>query len=247
DNIEQEKSKFKKFFKKLLKKNEEKKDIEKNFWNQTEKENDYSPYSVNINKDSFKSLLIQTEDEKQSGFDCLEISEYLNKRLKSILGFLDTHIGSYYNMYYDDKKYFKENNIFDLQEHRSKSRLFHPDRIPTNQSESISFVTITQNLFDNSPTYEKAIVQQDNNSIQLLRQTVLDYETRLDNYQRNVVNYEQRINSLENINQTLIKNIKELKETIAEVNIKIDLWNQNVNRIQKFVFEYFEEQKIYKN
>ncbi|KAF0513137.1 hypothetical protein F8M41_017843 [Gigaspora margarita] len=150
DNIEQEESKFKKFFKKSLKKNEEKKDIEKNFWNQTEKENDYLPYSVDINKDSFKSLLIQTEDEKQSGFDCLEISsEYLvfinfesfqnylynnkiiesgriyynskNKRLKSILRFLDAHIGSYYNMYYDDEKYFKENNIFDLREHRSKS------------------------------------------------------------------------------------------------------------------------------
>ncbi|CAG8824426.1 32343_t:CDS:2, partial [Gigaspora margarita] len=98
------------------------------------------------------------------------------------------------------------------------SRLFYADRISTNQLENSSFVTTTQNSFDNPPTYQKVVQQdiqsQNNDSIQLLCQTILDYETRLDSYQRNVVNYEQRINTLENINQTLIKNIKELKETI---------------------------------
>ncbi|CAG8801409.1 40968_t:CDS:1 [Gigaspora margarita] len=147
-NTWKEESKFKKFFKKLFKKNEEEEVIEENFWGWNKNENDYSSYSASIDKDSFKSLLIQTEDEKQSGFDCLETSEYLvfinfesfqnylynnkiiesgqmyynskNKRLKSILGFLDAHIGSYYNMYYDGEKFFKENNTFDLREHRSK-------------------------------------------------------------------------------------------------------------------------------
>ncbi|KAF0539680.1 hypothetical protein F8M41_006939 [Gigaspora margarita] len=137
-----EESKFKKFFKKLFKKNEEKEVIEENFWSWNKKEVDYSPYSASINKDSFKTLLIQTKDKKQLGFDCLETSKYLVfinfesfqnylynnkiiksgqiyynskiKRLKSIFRFLDTYIGSYYNMYYDSEKYFKENNTFDL-------------------------------------------------------------------------------------------------------------------------------------
>ncbi|CAG8539367.1 22652_t:CDS:1 [Gigaspora margarita] len=137
-----EESKFKKFFKKLFKKNEEKEVIEENFWSWNEKENDFSLYSAGINKDSFKTLLIQTEDEKQSGFNCLGTSKYLvfinfesfqnylynnkiidsgqlyynfkNKRLKSILRFLNAHIDSYFNMYHNGKKYFKENNTFDL-------------------------------------------------------------------------------------------------------------------------------------
>ncbi|KAF0358553.1 hypothetical protein F8M41_014430 [Gigaspora margarita] len=136
-------------FQNLFKRDEEEEVIEENFWGWNKKENNYSPYLANINKDSFKTLLIQTEDKKQSEFDCLETSEYLvfinfesfqnylynnkiiesgriyynskNKKLKSILGFLDAHIGSYYNMYHNGKKYFKENNTFDLREHRSKS------------------------------------------------------------------------------------------------------------------------------
>ncbi|CAG8835188.1 1093_t:CDS:1, partial [Gigaspora margarita] len=40
-------------------------------------------------------------------------------------------------------------------------------------------------------------------------------------------------------------NIQLLREQI-EVDIKIQQWNQNIKRIQKFVFEYFEDQKIYK-
>ncbi|CAG8845249.1 27889_t:CDS:2, partial [Gigaspora margarita] len=93
------------------------------------------------------------------------------------------------------------------------------------QSESTFFVTV-----NSSPTYEEA--------------TQTEYETRFSNYQQNIDNYENRINSLENINQTLIKNIKELKETITslrndeqiEVDIKIQQWNQNIERIQNFVF-----------
>ncbi|CAG8842452.1 140_t:CDS:1, partial [Gigaspora margarita] len=56
-------------------------------------------------------------------------------------------------------------------------------------------------------------VQQEDR-VEFLRQTVVDYEVRLTNYQRNVDNYENRINSLEYTNQTLIKNIKDLKDTI---------------------------------
>ncbi|CAG8824490.1 4881_t:CDS:1, partial [Dentiscutata erythropus] len=32
-----------------------------------------------------------------------------------------------------------------------------------------------------------------------------------------------------------------------EVEIKAQLWNSNIERIQKFVFEYLEDQKIFKN
>ncbi|CAG8836407.1 14530_t:CDS:1, partial [Gigaspora margarita] len=141
-NTWKEESKFKKFFKNLFKRDEEKEVIEENFWSWNEKEDDYSPYSASIDKDSFKTLLIQTKDKKQLGFDYLETSKYLvsinfesfqnylynnkiiesgqmyynfkNKRLKSILRFLDAHISSYYNIYYDSEKYFKENNTFDL-------------------------------------------------------------------------------------------------------------------------------------
>ncbi|CAG8702051.1 22515_t:CDS:2, partial [Gigaspora margarita] len=63
--------------------------------------------------------------------------------------------------------------------HEEIGRLFHSDRIPTNQLESISSFVIAQNSVDNSPIYQEA-----------------------------------KIDSLENINQTLIKNIKELKDTI---------------------------------
>ncbi|CAG8843442.1 46442_t:CDS:2, partial [Gigaspora margarita] len=88
------------------------------------------------------------------------------------------------------------------------------------QSESISFVT-ARSSSDPLPTYEEAIVQtvqqqevQQEDGIEFLCQTVLDYETRLNGYQRNVDNYENRINNLESTNQTLIKNIKDLKDTI---------------------------------
>jgi chromosome segregation ATPase len=57
-------------------------------------------------------------------------------------------------------------------------------------------------------------VQED--GLEFLRQTVIEYETRFNNYQRNADNYENRINSLETTNQTLIKNIKDLKDTIGK-------------------------------
>ncbi|CAG8855842.1 5653_t:CDS:2, partial [Gigaspora margarita] len=66
------------------------------------------------------------------------------------------------------------------------------------QSESVSFVTVRSSS-DPPPTYEEAIVQtvqevQQEDGIEFLCQTVLDYETRLNNYQRNANNYENRIN-----------------------------------------------------
>ncbi|CAG8827942.1 5322_t:CDS:2 [Gigaspora margarita] len=66
-------------------------------------------------------------------------------------------------------------------------RLFQSNRISTNQSESVSFVT-TRSSSDPPPTYEEAIVQQDvqqsqdDEGIKLLHQTILDYKTRLNNY-----------------------------------------------------------------
>ncbi|CAG8657119.1 8405_t:CDS:1, partial [Gigaspora margarita] len=57
-------------------------------------------------------------------------------------------------------------------------------------------------------------VQQEDR-IEFLYHTVLDYETRLNGYQQNVNNYENRINSLKSTNQTLIKTIKDLKDTIS--------------------------------
>ncbi|CAG8810239.1 38547_t:CDS:2, partial [Gigaspora margarita] len=83
------------------------------------------------------------------------------------------------------------------------------------QSESVSFVSV-QSSSDPPPTYEEAVqteVQQED-GVEFLRQTVVDYEVRLTNYQLNVDNYENRINILESTNQTLIKNIKDLKDTI---------------------------------
>ncbi|CAG8820733.1 5684_t:CDS:1, partial [Gigaspora margarita] len=75
-NTWKEESKFKKFFKNLFKRDEKEEVIEENFWSWNKKD-DYSPYLASIDKDSFKTLLIQTENEKQSGFDCLETSDYL--------------------------------------------------------------------------------------------------------------------------------------------------------------------------
>ncbi|CAG8758696.1 33626_t:CDS:2, partial [Gigaspora margarita] len=138
------------------------------------------------------------------------------------------------------------------------------------QSESVSFVT-ARSSSDPLPIYEEAVqtVQQEvqqEDGIELLCQTVLDYETRLNNYQRNADNYKNRINSLENINQTLIKNIKDFKETIiyiwrtqnvhqinihllsqqVEVEIRKDLFNNHLELIQKQFFEFIESIK-YKN
>ncbi|CAG8543106.1 14726_t:CDS:1 [Gigaspora margarita] len=138
--------KIKQFLKKLLK---QKNKWEWDSYHFDNNKEDYLPCSTDINEDFFDTLLISTENEKQSNYSCLETSEYLvfisfelfqkylyknkiieygrihynskNKRLKSILGFLEAHIGSYFNMYCDGEKYFKENNAFDLQEHRAKS------------------------------------------------------------------------------------------------------------------------------
>ncbi|CAG8854747.1 24134_t:CDS:2, partial [Gigaspora margarita] len=60
------------------------------------------------------------------------------------------------------------------------------------QSESVSFVT-ARSSSDPPPTYEEATTED---GIEFLRQTVVDYETRLTNYQQSVDNYENRINSL---------------------------------------------------
>ncbi|CAG8853140.1 254_t:CDS:2 [Gigaspora margarita] len=69
------------------------------------------------------------------------------------------------------------------------------------QSESVSFVT-ARSSSDPPLTYKEAIVQtvqqqevQQEDGIEFLHQTVLDYETRLNNYQQNANNYENRINS----------------------------------------------------
>ncbi|CAG8843428.1 7720_t:CDS:2, partial [Gigaspora margarita] len=90
------------------------------------------------------------------------------------------------------------------------------------QSESVFFVT-ARSSSDPPPTYEEVTIQQvyiefqevhREDGIEFFRQTVVDYEPRLTNYQQSVDNYENRINSLESTNQTLIKNIKDLKDTI---------------------------------
>ena len=39
----------------------------------------------------------------------------------------------------------------------------------------------------------------------------------------------------------------QLHREAAEVDVKTQQWNQNVERIQKFVYEYLEDQKIFKN
>ncbi|CAG8747733.1 3178_t:CDS:1, partial [Gigaspora margarita] len=69
---------------------------------------------------SFEAFLDHLYNEKiiESG----RINHYSkNKRLKSILGFLDAHIGSYFNIYNNGERYFRENDTFDLREHRSLS------------------------------------------------------------------------------------------------------------------------------
>ncbi|CAG8735697.1 39273_t:CDS:2, partial [Gigaspora margarita] len=92
------------------------------------------------------------------------------------------------------------------------------------QSESVSFVT-ARSSSDPPPTYKEATqtVQQEEvqqeDRIELLHQTVLDYETRLNEYQRNVDNDKNRINSLESTNQTLIKNIKDIKDPIKNIQL----------------------------
>ncbi|CAG8848534.1 46472_t:CDS:2, partial [Gigaspora margarita] len=63
------------------------------------------------------------------------------------------------------------------------------------QSKSVSFVT-ARSSSDPPPTYEKAVQQevQQEDKIEFFHQTVLDYETRLNNYQQNADNYKNRIN-----------------------------------------------------
>ncbi|RIB04248.1 hypothetical protein C2G38_2222893 [Gigaspora rosea] len=137
-----EESKFKKFFKKLFKKDEEK-EVVNQYWDDI----DYieSSYSTSNKEDSDVSTLLLVEEENPIVFDKFETSEYKifisydkylfdenlinvgatyrskKKRLKNILEFLEAHIRSYFNLFNNGYSYYIQYNTLDLMEHRRKS------------------------------------------------------------------------------------------------------------------------------